>query len=108
MLEQLFFIIFAIILFGCIFFKMIKKNDTTYVVVLAIQALGIAIDFIALISTGKLNMFFKFLVYLMSIILPLLIIILEKRNKKSKSINKQNLSQQLLLTPSLPLLPLML
>ena len=80
MLEQLFFIIFAIILFGCIFFKMIKKNDTTYVILLAIQALGITIDFISLVSNGKLNIFFKFCIYVMSIILPLVVIILEKRN----------------------------
>ena len=80
MVEELIFILMAIILFGIIFFKMIKENDTTYVLLLAIQALGIAIDFVALISNGEINGFLKFCIYIMSIILPLVIIILEKKN----------------------------
>lgn len=79
MIEQLFFITLSIILFGLIFLKMIKKNDTSYVPVLAIEALGIGIDFIALISNSKINIFIKLITYLMSIILPAIIILLEKQ-----------------------------
>ena len=37
--EQLIFIILAFILFVYVFYQLIKKNDTKYVPVLAIQAL---------------------------------------------------------------------
>ena len=78
MAEQLFFIILSIILFGTIFFKMIKKNDTSYVPILAIEAIGIAIDFIVLIANLKMGLVIKVLIYLMSVVLPIIIIILEK------------------------------
>ena len=78
MAEQFIFIILSIILFIIIFFKMIKKNDTSYVPILAIEALGIAIDFVFLISNRKINVFVKFLIYFMSVVLPFTIFLLEK------------------------------
>ena len=59
---------------------MVRKNDTTYVAILLIEALGIAIDFITLISNHKTNIVLKLIIYLMAIILPLIIVVLEKRN----------------------------
>lgn len=59
---------------------MIKKNDTTYVPVLAVESLGIAIDFVLLSSNSKINLLIKLIIYLMSIILPAIIIFLEKKN----------------------------
>ena len=81
MAEQLIFIILSIILFVIIFFKMIKKNDTSYVPILAIEALGITIDFVVLSSNHKMNIVVKFLIYLMSVVLPFVLILLEKNNK---------------------------
>ena len=78
MAEQFIFIILSIILFVIIFFKMIKKNDTSYVPILVIEALGIAIDFVFLISNRKINLFVKFLIYFMSVLLPFTIFLLEK------------------------------
>ena len=65
MIEQLIFIILSIILFAIIFFKMIKNNDTSYVMVLAIEALGIAIDFVALVLNLKLQIWVTFLIIFM-------------------------------------------
>ena len=79
MVEQLIFIIISIILFAMIFYRIIKKNDTSYVVILAIEAIGIAIDFVATISNMELNVFVKAITYLMSIVLPIIIILLEKK-----------------------------
>ena len=81
MAEQLIFIILSIILFVIIFFKMIQKNDTSYVPILAIEALGITIDFIVLSSNHKINIVVKLLIYLMSVVLPFVLILLEKNNK---------------------------
>ena len=77
MIEQLIYIIASIGLFGAVFFKMIKKNDTEYIVLLIIQAVGIIIDAINLIFNKKLNIFFKVLTYTFSIIIPIMVIILE-------------------------------
>ena len=59
---------------------MIKNNDTGYVALLALEALGITIDFILLISNKKINLIVKFLIYFMSVILPAIVIFLEKKN----------------------------
>lgn len=79
MFEPLFFIISAIILFGVMFFKMIKKNDTEYIIIIAIQALGILIDLIIILADLEKNLFINSIIYFMSIILPLIIIYIEKK-----------------------------
>ena len=80
MLGQLIFIIISVILFGTIFFKMIKKNETGYIIVLGLESLGIIIDGVEIITNQKLNIVLKLLIYTMSIILPLAILILEYKN----------------------------
>lgn len=86
MAEQFIFIMLSIILFVIIFFKMIKKNDTSYVPILAVEALGIGIDFVFLVTNHNLNFFIKAIIYIMSIIIPFIIILLEK-NKIDIMIN---------------------
>ena len=64
MLEQLFFITVSVVLFGIIFFKMIKKNDTSYIILLAIEALGIIIDGAGIIFNLATNKMLKTFIYL--------------------------------------------
>ena len=79
--EQLIFIIIAFGLFVYMFYRLIKENDTGYVPILAIQALGIAIKFIEVVfGEDEPNIFIQIITYCLSIILPLAIIILEKMN----------------------------
>ena len=79
--EQLIFIIIAFGLFVYMFYRLIKENDTGYVPILAIQALGIAIKFIEVVfGENEPNIFIQIITYCLSIILPLAIIILEKMN----------------------------
>lgn len=80
MFEQLLFTILSVVLFGIIFFKIIKKNDTSYVAIIVIEALGLTINFIALSSGKSLNIITKIITYCMSLFLPLGVIILEKKN----------------------------
>ena len=80
MIEQLIFILLSIVLFVYIFLKMIKENDTEYIYILAIEAIGIAIDLIILSSNAKVGIIVRLIIYLMAIILPLVIVILEKKN----------------------------
>lgn len=79
--EKIIFSILAFYLFIIMFFKMIKKNDTIYIAVLVMQAIGIAINFIEIVFSLKFNIFAKILIYLISIIIPLTIIIAEIKGK---------------------------
>lgn len=78
--EQLIFTVISFAIFVYMFFRMIRNNDTTYVVVLVLEAVGIALNFVEVLFRVKLNMLFVILKYMLSIILPIGIIILEKRN----------------------------
>ena len=79
MLEKILFNVVAFALFVIIFFKMIKNNDMTYLIALAMEAIGIALNFIILIFTLETNWFIKLILYLLSIIIPIIVLYLEHR-----------------------------
>ena len=78
-IEQLIFTVIALAIFVYMFFKMIKNNDTSYIIVLILEAVGIAINFVEVLFDVKLNIVFLFLKYIFSIILPIVIIIMEHK-----------------------------
>lgn len=79
MVEKILFNILAFSLFTNIFImKLIKKNDTTYLTVIIAEAIGIAINFISILFGIWDGIFIKIIMYLLSIVLPLAVIILEK------------------------------
>ena len=78
MIEQLIFIVLAFAIFIFIFYKMIKNNDTTYVIILLIEAIGIALNFIEVLFEVKTNFFVIILKY--ALLVPIITIILEKHN----------------------------
>ncbi len=57
---------------------MIKENETSYVILLILQAFGILLNFIEIISKVQLNMIFAIIKYALAILLPVVIIVLEK------------------------------
>lgn len=75
--EKIIFNILAFSLFVLMFFKMIKKNDSNYVVVLCLQALGITINFIEIIFNLHFGAFLRIIMYLLSVIIPMIIIYIE-------------------------------
>ena len=77
--EQLIFTIFAFVLFVYIFFKMIKENDTNYIKILIIQAIGIALNFIEVLKKMQLGSFFVVIKYIFGIMMPVCIIMLETK-----------------------------
>ncbi len=77
-IEQLIFTFISFAIFVYMFFRMIKSNDTTYVALLVLEALGIALNFVEVLFGIKLNMLFLILKYVFSILLPIIVIILEK------------------------------
>lgn len=76
-IEQLIFTIISLALFVYIFLKMIKNNDTSYIITLILEAIGIAINFIEVLFEVKLNIIFILCKYIFSIVLPIAIIIME-------------------------------
>ncbi len=80
LIEKIIFNILAFSLFIFIFFKMIRKNDTNYIIILCMQAFGIAINFIEIIFRINISMLVRVFIYLISIIIPIIIIYIEHRN----------------------------
>lgn len=78
--EKIIFNVLAFSLFVIMFFKMIKKNDTNYLIILCMQAVGIAVNFIEIIFRWRINAFMKTFIYLISVILPAVIIYIECKN----------------------------
>lgn len=79
-IEQLIFTIISFAIFVYMFLRMIKNNDTTYVIILVFEAIGIALNFVEVLFSVKLNITFSILKYILSIVIPIAIIILEKNN----------------------------
>lgn len=81
MIEKIIVTLVSFILFVYVFFfKMIKKNDTSYLIVLGIQAVGILVNFIQIIFGVLKAGFFYGIVYIFSIIMPALVFLLEYKN----------------------------
>ena len=77
MLEKLLFNMFAFSFFIIIFFKIIRRNDTNYFIALVLEAIGITISFIVLKLGLNETAFWCFLRYILSIVIPIIIIGLE-------------------------------
>ena len=81
MLEKIIFNLFAFTLFILIFLKLIKKNDSSYVYLLILQFIGIVINFIELSMGRNFYVGIKIIMYLLSLILPIIIICIEYKKK---------------------------
>ena len=78
--ERIIFNVLAFTLFVFMFAKMISKNDTNYIAIIALQALGIAVSFFETILGQTLWFGIKILIYALSIILPILVLYFDFRN----------------------------
>ena len=63
MLEQLFFITVSVAIFGIMFYKMIKRNETGYIYMLILGAIGIIIDGIGIVANINTNIILKIITY---------------------------------------------
>ena len=80
LLEQLIFNIIAFTLFVIIFLKIIQRNDTSYVISLMLEAVGIITSFFQLVLNENFDIIVKVIIYLLAIVLPTIILIIEKKN----------------------------
>ena len=79
LLEQLLFIFVSFAIFVYMFFRMIRKNDTSYVTILVLEAMGIALNFLEVLFDIKLNVLFMILKYVLAVLIPIIVIVLEKQ-----------------------------
>ena len=78
-IEQFIFTVVSLAIFVYMFFKMIKNNDTSYIVILILEAIGIALNFLGFALFIELNMLLNILKYILSIVIPGIVIIIEMR-----------------------------
>ena len=71
------FNVIAIALFVIVFCIMVKRNDTNYIILLVIEAIGIGINFLELNFNLFQNTAFKIIEYVLAIIIPIVILIME-------------------------------
>ena len=77
-IEQFIFTVISLAIFVYMFLKMIKNNDTSYIVILILEAIGIALNFLGFALFIELNMLLNIVKYVFSIFIPGIVIILEK------------------------------
>lgn len=81
MVERIIFSLVSFLLFAYIFlFKMMKKNDTTYLTILLFQAIGILLNLIRILFDTLNGTVSIIIMYVFSIIAPVIIVLLENKN----------------------------
>lgn len=81
MIEKIIFNLLAFAIFIFVFGRFIKKNDTSYVYILGLEFIGIVVNFIELLSNITLNVFFKVLIWILSVIIPGIMLLIEYKSK---------------------------
>lgn len=76
-IEQFIFTVFSLAIFVYMFFKMIRNNDTSYITILILEAIGIGLNFLEFAMSIEMNMVFTLVKYIFSIVIPLIVIIIE-------------------------------
>lgn len=99
MIEKILFSLVALLLFLYIFvFKLIKKNDTTYLVILGIQAIGILLNFIKIIFNIFTGMVPKLIIYFLCLIFPIVVLVVESKGINFSELICVGVTKILLLT----------
>ena len=80
MLEKVTFFIFAFIMFIIIFVKILKRKDSIYIVLLVLNFIGITIRYVEQNNGEEFDFVMVAICYIISIILPFAIVLLELKN----------------------------
>ena len=66
-LEQLIFTILAFGIFVYMFLKMFKENDTNYIGILIVEAIGISLNFVEVLKKIEFGPFLTIIKYILAI-----------------------------------------
>lgn len=86
LVEKIIFAILATYFLIMMFFKFIGKIDKIYLSTLVIQAFGLLLEIIEMMFTLNYNIFIKVIMYLISIVMPIIILFLEHKGKNFSEI----------------------
>ena len=81
LIEKIVFVVLALYLLIMMFFKLIKNIDKIYISVLIVQLIGLILGLIEIIFMFDFNIIVKIIMYLMSVIIPIAILLMEKKGK---------------------------
>lgn len=79
MIEKLLFVLIAVTLFIIVFFVMARKNNTMYISLLVLEAIGIAISFLEINFNISIGIILQIIKYIFAIILPIVVLYLERK-----------------------------
>ena len=97
MIGKIIFSLIAFVLFTYIFiFKLIKKNDTTYLAIIISQAIGILLNLIQILFNVLNGWFFIVIAYILCIIIPGMVLILEFKGINSSELVSIGISKVLI------------
>ena len=80
MVEKVMFCILTLVLFIILFFKFIRRKDNVYLYVLACDLITFVIKFVSIQNNVNVGILINCIIYVFSIIIPLIIIFLEHKN----------------------------
>ena len=66
--EQLIFTVLSFAIFLYMFYKMIKNNDTTYIIFLVLGAIGVTLSLVEVIAGMQFELFIKIFMYIFVIL----------------------------------------
>ena len=84
--EKIIFTILTLYLLITMFFKLIKRGDKIYIPILVCGLLGIILGVIQIIFDLNFNIFVKTMLYVVGIIVPILVIFVERKGKNLSEI----------------------
>lgn len=77
--EKILFNVIAFFLFIFIFIRMVYKNDTNYLIIIGMQAVGITINFVEIITATYGLLWLKLIMYILCVVIPIMVLLFEKR-----------------------------
>ena len=89
-LEQLIFTILAFGIFVYMFLKMFKENDTNYIGILIVEAIGISLNFVEVLKKIEFGPFFTIIKYILAILIPIAMKGVKYRPMKSEMLLLRN------------------
>ena len=84
MVNIIIFSIIALSIFIFTVFRLIKDNNANYILALIPEFIGIIINFICIFFTIEPSIILLVIMYVFSVFIPIIILILEKREKNIK------------------------
>ncbi len=86
LIERIVFTIVALYLLIFNAFRLIKRVDKVHIFILILQGIGLILELIEIIGIINYNIIIKLVLYLISIVIPILVIFVERKGRNASEI----------------------